>query len=486
MTCVAAAEEGEAGPNGPGESSQSSLKEELLSRLRWGGFLKNETAYRIIEPRAFTKILNIFHLDAHYDFLPNVQLTGIGEIWYDAVYDLEDIDTISPRKFPRTILIDNPPPPAIPKISIENVRDVDIKKLQFLLREIYLDINLPTVDIRAGKQIVRWGVVEGARVTDEINPLDFAEFILRDVTDRYIPLWMIKTDFYFPGSLTVEGIWILQVQSHRPAPKGSEWEQFVILPGLEKPKHVWQDFPNNIGNGEIALKVSKLVAGWDVSASYFYSWDPFPTNFRTVIGAGSFSIDPNAIVLVSNPRYTRLHIFGTTFSKSLSGFVVSGEWAYVLGKYFGADFFPNPDFSPVPGSVLGVLGEEKKDYMKYALQVDFRLFGVEISAQGLQQYILDWNGSVIQDQFDTVFGLFARKELFHGGVVPSLLVLYFVNDLEFLTRPKVDFQMTDRLKLTFGGDFMYGTIGGPIPGDFHFVGFFKNSSRVYAEIKYSF
>lgn len=477
------AEEGKEDPGG-----QGGLKEALLSRLRWGGYLKNESAYRIIEPRTFTKILNIAQLETHYDLLSNVQLTVIGRAYYDLVYDLVDIDTIAPRKFPRTILIENPTPDQIPKITIDNVRNVDIDKWGVKIREAYLDVSLPAVDLRAGKQIVRWGVVEGARVTDEINPLDFSEFILRDVSDRYVPLWMVKADFYPPGDFTLETIWIPQVQSHIPARAGSEWEQFVILPGLEKPEHAWKDFPNHLDNSEAAVKVSKLVLGWDLSASYFYAWDPFPTNFRTttILEGGQFSIDPNAIVLVANPRYTRVSIFGTTFSKSVSGFVWSGEWAYVAGKHFGAGFTPNPDFVPGPGAVLGTLGEEKRDYMKYAIQADFRLFGVEVSAQALQHYIINWDPAIIQARFDTVFGVFARKELSHGSVIPSVLILYFVNNIEVLTRPRVDFQMTDRLKVSFGGDFMYGTIGGTLPGDFHFVGFFKNSSRIYVEFKYSF
>lgn len=456
--------------------------ESFLSRLQWGGYLKNETAYRIVEPRAFSKILNLLQLEARYDLLSNVRLTAIGRLYYDAVYDLEDIDTIAPRKFPRTILIENPAPSEILAITIDNVRNVEINKLGITLREVYLDIYLPAMDIRAGKQIVRWGVVEGARVTDEINPLDFTEFILREVSDRYVPLWMIKTDFYLPGDVTLEGIWIPQVQAHIPARRGSEWEQFIILPGLVKPEHAWVDFPNNLENSELAVKLAKFVGGWDLSVSYFYAWDDFPTNFRSIEGVGRLSSSPDAVALRTTPRYTRLHIFGSTFSKSLSGLVLSGEWAYIVGKYFGAGFIPAAN----GGEVLGVLGEEKKDYMKYAVQADFRLLAVEWSAQMLQQYILNWNRSVIQDRFDTVFGVFARKELAHGRIIPQVLVLYFVNNVEVLTRPRVDYLLTDNLKLSLGADFMTGKIGGSSPGDFNFVGFFKNSDRFYVEVKYSF
>ena len=117
------------------------------------------------------------------------------------------------------------------------------------------------MDFRLGKQIIRWGIVEGWRILDEVNPLDFKEHILRDVADRYIPLWMAKGDYYV-GPLTIEGLWIPDIRGHEPAPLRSEWSQFQKLPDLQK-------VPRNIKNSEGGVRVSGMVKGYEFALAYF-------------------------------------------------------------------------------------------------------------------------------------------------------------------------------------------------------------------------
>ncbi|WDT81620.1 MAG: hypothetical protein MPW14_07815 [Candidatus Manganitrophus sp.] len=141
---------------------------------------------------------------------------------------------MSSRKNPRTILSEDLTAEEIEALRIGNLRKIEVEQKDTELREFYLDLFFPRFDLRIGKQIVRWGVVEGARVTDEVNPLDFQEFILREIQDRYIPLWMVKADLYFDPN-TVEILWIPDLEFHKPASVGSEWEQFQVLEGLETP-----------------------------------------------------------------------------------------------------------------------------------------------------------------------------------------------------------------------------------------------------------
>jgi hypothetical protein len=56
----------------------------------------------------------------------------------------------------------------------------------------------------------------------------------------------------------------------------------------------------------------------------------------------------------------------------------------------------------------------------------------------------------------------------------------------------MEYAVTERVKLSTGVDILRGNISDakpgqePTPGQFHFVGFFKNHSRVYFELQYSF
>ncbi|MGH7273965.1 MAG: DUF1302 family protein, partial [Nitrospiria bacterium] len=359
------------------------------------------------------------------------------------------------------------------------------------LKELYLDLHLPSMDFRIGKQIVRWGVVEGARVTDEINPLDLNEFILRDVEDRYIPLWMLKSDFFLRGDYTLEAIWIPDLQFHEPACHECEWEQFRFLQGLEKPGSPLDNPTENIQNSEIALRLSRLFGGWDLSVSYFYTWDDFPAAFRS-IGVIGFSAIPQVDPVQFQPRYERLQIPGFTLSKSLGKVVLSAEAAYVHGKVFGTQVGAFTIGSTGTVTDTPTQGEVQRDYIKYAVGLDTSLWRIDVSGQILQQYIPQYQSNIIQDQLDTVLGLLVRRTLLGNSLTLQNLTLYFINDDETLIRQKVSYNITDQMKLSFGVDQFIGTIadadpnGALIPGQFHFVGFFTNNDRVYTEVQYSF
>jgi len=458
------------------EAEAGGLRERLLANLSVNGALRNETAFRLNRPASIVKVLNIVNLEPRYTFGPRAQLTARLRGFYDAAYDLVDIDTISPRKGPESVLTAALTPDEVNQTGIHNIRNVEIRRQGVELREFYLDLHFRILDIRAGRQIVRWGVVEGARVTDEINPLDFQEFILRDVNDRYIPLWLVKNDLYL-GDTTLEVLWIPDLRTHEPAARESEWEQFRFLPGMIRPA-------TTVRNSEWAARVSRLFGGWDLSASYFSTWDDFPVAFRELEGLGQFGTAP---VLTFIPRVGRLDIVGATLSKSLGRVILNAEAAWVEGKLFGTRLGKFGD-----QTVIVEFGEVRKNYLKYALQVDFSVFSTDLSFQVLQHRIADWEPTMIQDEIDTVYGFFGRKELLHNRMVGQTLVLFFKNDREWLIRPRMEYAVTERVKLSVGSDVLLGNISDakpdqePTPGQFHFVGFFKNHTRVYTELQYSF
>ena len=51
------------------------------------------------------------------------------------------------------------------------------------LQEAYFNYQNDFLEIRAGRQIVVWGVADGLRVTDLISPVDYTEFMSSDYDD---------------------------------------------------------------------------------------------------------------------------------------------------------------------------------------------------------------------------------------------------------------------------------------------------------------
>lgn len=447
------------------------LFEKIISDMTFTSYVKEEMAFRVVQPLTFTKVMTSVQLETSYNIGSYVSFYARVFGFYDSVYLGISPDNISPRKGPEVVLSDAPEEDEINDLDIKNIRDIDFTREYAELKELFFDVHLESVDLRVGRQIVRWGVVEGSRVTDEINPLDMGEFILRDLTDRYIPLWMLKADYYL-AEHTLGLILIPNIRFHQPAAEQTEWEQFTFLDNLVFPKH-------GIRNMEVALKISQYVLGVDASISYFYTWDDFPVAFRSLVNTGRFGVSPDVNF---RPIGDRLHIFGTTASTSFGKFILNSELAYVKGKFFGADFGTEDSEG---GLVFG--GEVEKDYVKYAISVDLVFFGFDLSLQGIQQYVIRYDGSILQDRLDSIFGLFSRREFMDNRLVPQILIIHFQNNFETLYRPRVDYSVTDQLKISFGMDILNGHIAQTRSlGKYNFVGFFRNNDRIYFEVKYSF
>lgn len=438
------------------------------------GYFRNETAYRYVTPAAFSKVLNVARMETITPVGEIMEVTMVPRIAYDAVYDLEDVDTVHPRRGPSTILTEEQTTEILNQLNGENVRLVEVKRGEATIRELYLDVHFEDSDLRIGRQIVRWGVVEGARVTDEINPLDFKEFILREVQDRYVPLMMVKWDYYLDAS-SIQMLWIPEVKTHQPAPKGTEFEQFQFLPNLQVPD-------NGVQNAEYALKYTFTFKDADVSLSYFDTWDDFPAAFRSII-AGEFATDPEVDF---TPKPPRLKILGATYTKAIGPAILSLEAAFVHNKEFGT-FLGQTASS---GAARG--GEVNRNYVKWAMNVDFTFLSIDWSLQYLEADILGYSEEIILDQRDVVHAGFARRTFFNNLVTAQVLAIHFINDDEWVLRPRAELLLAENIKLTTGADIMIGNIadvgprGEPLPGQFHFAGFFQNSSRMYMEIGYQF
>lgn len=454
--------------------SWASMWDFLPSELNLSGYLKNETAYRFREPRSFTKIRNIVFLDINYPFNANVEFTASGWAYYDLVYDLFDYDVITARAERDR------------KQPLNFIEGLDEEKdsPQAAMRELYLDLFLGDFDIRVGKQFVIWGVMTGVRVVDEINPMDFRELILLDLLDYRRPLWTLKVD-YFGENNSYELLVIPDLKFHKPAPKGSEWELLQNVPGTKNPNS-W-----TLENTEVGFKVSRTIWDTELSLSYFYTWDDFPVIFRKVSVNNTSQRDPEFF-----PTYTRIKMYGLTFQRPFFGQIIKGEFAFVQDKYFGI----SNDVDRNRDGFVDHRGELRKDHIRWGLGLDFNIWKTDISPGIVQWIILDYQPEIIQDEYDTSFNIFIRKELPQHSAVFELLGIWPINMSEFYMKPKVTFNITEQFQLTTGMDLFWGdpsqqgvfVRGGratdivDIQQRFRFFGNFDQNDRVFVEFKYSF
>ena len=450
---------------------QPDTQKTFWSDVQLSGYLKNASAYRYRAPRSITKIRNVAYINAKYPYSPHLKFNFSGWAYYDMAYNLFDYDTIAAR-FER-----NSSEPLAFLVTLPKEKDAS----GAAIRELYADMYLGNLDVRLGKQFVVWGVLEGVRITDEINPMDFRELILPDLLDYRIPLWMAKLDYYRPEA-SYQFLWIPDIRFHKPAPPGSEWELLQEVPGTRYP----QSF--NYKNSEFAYKVNTNLWDTELAFSYFYTWDDFPVIFRHALL--DQSIDPQFF-----PTYTRLSMYGATFVKQLSSYILKGELAYVTGKYFAvANADENHD------GWLDKNGEFKRDHLRWGLGMDFNWQGADISPSIVQWIIFNYDPAIIQDQFDTGINLFIRKEYPDSSTIFSLLAIYLVNLEEVYLKPKWTFRITDHFQIGTGLDMFFGrssqlgvsgvldSLGNVVVPEqrAQFIGNFHDNDRVFLEFKYSF
>ena len=450
---------------------QPDTQKTFWSDVQLSGYLKNASAYRYRAPRSITKIRNVAYINAKYPYSPHLKFNFSGWAYYDMAYNLFDYDTIAAR-FER-----NSSEPLAFLVTLPKEKDAS----GAAIRELYADMYLGNLDVRLGKQFVVWGVLEGVRITDEINPMDFRELILPDLLDYRIPLWMAKLDYYRPEA-SYQFLWIPDIRFHKPAPPGSEWELLQEVPGTRYP----QSF--NYKNSEFGYKVNTNLWDTELAFSYFYTWDDFPVIFRHALL--DQSIDPQFF-----PTYTRLSMYGATFVKQLSSYILKGELAYVTGKYFAvANADENHD------GWLDKNGEFKRDHLRWGLGMDFNWRGADISPSIVQWIIFNYDPVIIQDEFDTGINLFVRKEYPESSTIFSLLAIYLVNLEEVYLKPKWTFRITDHFQIGTGLDMFFGrssqlglsgvldSLGNVLVPEqrAQFLGNFHDNDRVFLEFKYSF
>ncbi len=442
--------------------------------LSVSGYLKNETAYRLREPRSFTKLRNIFYLNAGYEITPDIKLNFSGWAYHDLAYDLYDYQTIAAR------LEREAKEPLVFIANLPEEKDSPVAEV----RELYLDLFFENVDVRLGKQYIIWGVLEGNRVTDEMNPLDFRELFLPELLDYRVPLLSAKIDYYREEA-DYQFIFIPQLKFHQSAPQGSEWELLQEVPNTTFPESY------KLSNAEFALKATtNQFLDAEITLSYFYTWDDYPVLFRRL----RVNLDPAPTFF---PTYTRISIFGATFIKPVNEFIIKGEFAYVPDKYFGI----SNDTDGNGDGFLDQNGVFKKPHIRWGLGVDFNYNGLEISPAIVQWIIMGYDKPIIQDEFDTSLSLYLRKDLHTINALFELLAIYSINFKDAYLQPKIAFRITDNFQITGGFDlfsgensqFGVGVGGNAQAGNLiiveeraRFFGNFNDNDRIFVEFKYAF
>ena len=321
--------------------------------------------------------------------------------------------------------------------------DCDIR-----LFEGYFYWSRKPVDLRVGRQIVRWGKTDQISPVDNLNPQDLREFIIPDFEDRKIPNWMVRGRL-FSDFLTLEGVYLPFFEPSRIDYFGTDWAIFQHL----NRRSVHEEEPaRNLKNGEGGVRLTKSVAGWDLGLSYLYAWEDLPY-FET------FPTDGGDVRVT----YKRSDILGFAFETTVGKIGLRGEAAY-----FDQQSFLTENLTSVT-----------KPVFHYVIGADYSSAdGWYVNLQFSEQRLCTYQQDILYFQrSNTSVNGEISKEFWRGRFKALLRYNYGLSDKSYYLNPKIICTYIPDLDIVLGAN-MFGGDSDTL------LGLHDEDDQVFLSIKY--
>ena len=321
------------------------------------------------------------------------------------------------------------------------------------LREAYFDYAGEFLEIKAGRQIVTWGVADGLRITDLISPMDYTEFMANDYDDIRVPVNAINLKY--PGeSFTAEVVFV-------PTP-----EYFVMPTGEENP---WStELPENarldlddtpekrFKNSELGGRFRFFLETFDFSLTALHTYNKAPVTVT--------AYNPATDSILIQGVYKPMNVIGGDISIPIGEFVLRGEAA----EYFGEVL-----------SVANGLSYKTRNTFNALAGLDWYAGNNwTLMVQYMHKYIADYRNNLSLEKNSSTVTARISKELLNNTLKLSLFGYLDVDNLGFYSRAVADYLVNDQITLSLGVD----RFGGK-RGTFHS---YESNSQIFAKGKYFF
>lgn len=303
----------------------------------------------------------------------------------------------------------------------------------FQLREAYGWWSHGHWDLRAGRQIIVWGVADGLRLTDIISPMDYTEFLAQDYDDIRIPVGAMRLR-YSRDKWCLEAVVV-------PVPSFFELPTDATNPWSVGPIPIETEPQHKLGNMEYGGRLAFFLSGVDFSFSALRTWNKMP-----VLCAGM-------------GVYRRMTMLGADISVPVGQFVIRGEAAEYLDEaqsFMGAGEVPTANSTNV---LVGLDWYAGNDW--------------SLSAQYAHKYVA-WDG-----QRNSGLATFrVSKELLNNTLTLQDFAYIDVTNGGIYNRLSADYAINDQLHTLLGYDWFHGDKGS--------FAIYRRNSEVWVKLKYSF
>ena len=405
------------------------------------------------------------------------------------------------------------------------------------IEEGYLDLFLPSVDVRLGKQKFAWGKLDTFQPTDVLNPRRFTDPFVTEEQDTKIGVPALRASYFVPPlaprlaqdvSLTL--VWVpVPVPVRFPLP-GERWFPAAAsvprvfrlpgrtfgpgLPDLVVTTRLAAENvrpPQQLDEGSVGLRLTGLSGRADWSLYYYDGnetapsfafatsvFAPRPSRFGECVNGlrpGPCRMDSDALL---RPRFGRIRLAGGDVALELGGFTARLEGAYGTDRLLPrtvTDLVGAANVArvirPRLGSVVARLVGGKRvsidlgdlfvarDTVEWGAGIDYRYRGWMPVLQVNQTLVLDNPTSLLVNDVDSRLFLVVRKSFLaerlatEAGVVQELERGYTSGITRFT------YTLTDHFRVRLGYLLIAGTRRSLI-GQFH------QNDEGFLQVRYSF
>lgn len=151
---------------------------------------------------------------------------------------------------------------------------IKTEPFELSLYEAYIKVNhflLKNLDLTAGKQRIQWGTADKLNIVDNLNPVDFANYLTFD-PDYYLerrPQTALNLEYYPGQHSKLQVVWLLGRQ-HSPLPAGFSEMLKANLSMLPQPEINLGPETSSLKNTNFGLRFSTNLFGLDFGLSYYY------------------------------------------------------------------------------------------------------------------------------------------------------------------------------------------------------------------------
>ena len=302
------------------------------------------------------------------------------------------------------------------------------------LREAYFDYAGKYLEVKAGRQIVTWGVADGLRITDLISPMDYTEFMANDYDDIRVPVNAI--DLKYPGESFSAEVVFVPVPEYFviPTNDGNPWQMPV-------PNGVRMDLSGTpekrIKNSEVGGRLRFFLENLDFSITALRTFNKSPV---TVM-----KLDPETKSALIKGVYKPMNVVGGDVSIPAGELVIRGE----AGFYFG---------EPIA----------LRNACDFRLRKTFNgLVGLDWYAGGnwtfmfqyMHKIVMDYRDELGLEQNTSMLTARISKELLNNTLKLSVYGMFDVDNVGFYVRPAGDYLLNDQITLSLGADILGGRRG---------------------------